>query len=74
MDLGASEGPIIPILIGDTRHALDLSDRLRAAGILGVAIRPPTVPKGADRIRLTVTARHTIEDLDRLTKALKEAL
>jgi 8-amino-7-oxononanoate synthase len=74
LDLGASEGPIIPILIGDTRRTLDLADRLREAGILGVAIRPPTVPKGTDRIRLTVTAKHTEADIDLLIEALRRSL
>ncbi len=74
LDLGASEGPIIPILIGDTRRTVELADRLREAGILGVAIRPPTVPKGTDRIRLTVTAKHTEADIDRLIEVLKGLL
>lgn len=71
LDLGRSEGPIIPVLIGDTRRALEIAGRLREAGILGVAIRPPTVPKGTDRIRLTVTAKHTEEDLDHLAAVLE---
>lgn len=74
LDLGASEGPIIPLLLGDTQRTVDLADRLREAGILGVAIRPPTVPKGTDRIRLTVTARHTADDIRRLTAALQNLL
>ncbi len=74
LDLGASEGPIIPLMIGDTRRTLELADRLRAAGILGVAIRPPTVPKGTDRIRLTVTVKHTGDDIRRLVAALQKLL
>lgn len=74
LDLGRSEGPIIPVIIGDTRRTLEIADRLREAGILGVAIRPPTVPKGTDRIRLTVTAKHTEADIDRLTDALRRSL
>lgn len=72
-DLAGSEGPIIPIFIGDTQRTLALAERLREAGILGVAIRPPTVPKGSDRIRLTVTAKHTHEDIDRLVSALERS-
>jgi 8-amino-7-oxononanoate synthase len=74
LDLGRSEGPIIPVIIGDTRRTLEIADRLREAGILGVAIRPPTVPKGTDRIRLTVTAKHTEADIDLLIEALGKSL
>jgi 8-amino-7-oxononanoate synthase len=69
-NLGDSEGPIIPIMIGDSGRAVELADQLREAGILGVAIRPPTVPKGTDRIRLTITAKHTEQDIDLLVAAL----
>jgi glycine C-acetyltransferase/8-amino-7-oxononanoate synthase len=72
LDLGDSEGPIIPVILGDTRRTLAWADELREAGILGVAIRPPTVPKGTDRIRLTVTAKHTADDIRRLTAVLQK--
>jgi glycine C-acetyltransferase/8-amino-7-oxononanoate synthase len=72
-DLAGSEGPIIPIQIGDTARALGFAAKLLEKGILAPAIRPPTVPKGTDRLRITVTAKHTEEHLDRLTAALNEA-
>ncbi|MBI3610018.1 MAG: 8-amino-7-oxononanoate synthase [Nitrospirae bacterium] len=59
-----SETPIIPILIGDSQTAVAFSERLLEAGVFAPAIRPPTVPKGTSRIRTTVTAAHTRDDLD----------
>ena len=63
---------ILPWIIGDEAGAVILSDALRAAGILAPAIRYPTVRRGTARIRFTVTARHTTEDLTILAEALKE--
>ncbi len=71
--LMGSEGPIVPILIGDTRKAVLFRDFLRKKGIFAPAIRPPTVPKGTDRIRISLTAEHTKEEIKKLLAALKEA-
>jgi len=70
-DVSKSQGPILPLMIGSTPGVLALSDKLRVAGILAPAIRPPTVPKGTDRIRFTVTAKHKREDLEHLVEILK---
>ena len=59
-----SQTQIIPILVGDATLALEMSHRLLVEGVLAVAIRPPTVPPGKSRIRVTVMANHTKEDLD----------
>jgi 8-amino-7-oxononanoate synthase len=48
------EGPILPLIVGDDRRALELQARLEAAGLLTVAIRPPTVPEGTARLRLVL--------------------
>jgi len=71
-DTLGSETQIIPIMIGDARMAVDISNRLYSAGIFLSAIRPPTVPKGTSRLRLTVTAMHSKDDIDHLTSKLKE--
>lgn len=71
LDLGNSEGPIIPMIFGQTQRTLEVADHLREAGILAVAIRPPTVPPDTDRIRLTITVKHTTEDIDHLIAALR---
>lgn len=72
-DLGIrapGEDLIIPILIGPDRDALAAAAALLAEGILVPAIRPPTVPEGTARLRVTVSAGHTPEDIDRLAGAL----
>ncbi|MCH2207283.1 MAG: aminotransferase class I/II-fold pyridoxal phosphate-dependent enzyme [Lentisphaerales bacterium] len=66
-----SESPIIPIIIGEDKDSLSLSEHLKKDGIIAVAIRPPTVPEGTARIRLTVTASHTDEDIKQLLSSLK---
>lgn len=62
--------PIIPLLVGDEAAALDLAARLRTAGHWAPAIRPPTVPPGQCRLRITVTAGHTPADRRRLLQAM----
>ena len=59
----ASETHIIPLLIGDERRALHMAEALREHGLYAVAIRPPTVPPGAARMRFSVMLSHTDEDL-----------
>ena len=67
-----SDTPIQPLLVGGNREALALSDALRARGILVPAIRPPTVPKGEARLRISLSAAHSKDDVRRLAEALKE--
>jgi 8-amino-7-oxononanoate synthase len=55
--------PIIPVLVGDAGIAVQFSLKLREAGIYIPAIRPPTVPEGASRLRISLMATHTEEDL-----------
>lgn len=66
-----STTPIIPVLIKDPLKAVAMSKRLLEKGIFAQAIRPPTVPTGTSRIRLTVMATHTRADLDQLMNALR---
>jgi len=73
LDLGRSQGPIIPIVIGDTQRTLRLRDALLKEGIFAPAIRPPTVPAGTDRVRISVIASHSYDHLARLVSALKKA-
>ena len=61
--LGPSRSPILPVLAGDAGAAVRLSDALLARGVLAPAIRPPTVPDGTARLRVTPMATHTAEDL-----------
>ena len=70
LPIGASETPIQPLIIGDASKASELSDRLFAEGILVTAIRPPTVPRGTSRLRITFSATHTLDQVDRLLAGL----
>jgi 8-amino-7-oxononanoate synthase len=73
IDHGPSSTQIVPAIVGAETAALELAARLRDAGILAVAIRPPTVPDGTARLRLALSAAHTDADIGRLLDALGEA-
>lgn len=68
------ETPIFPIVIGDNEKTLRAAMELQDKGIIITAIRPPTVPVGESRLRLTVTAAHSREQLDYVASALDETL
>jgi 8-amino-7-oxononanoate synthase len=65
-----SRTAIQPLLLGDAQRALEASHALEAQGLLVVAIRPPTVPAGQARLRVTLTAAHDERHVDRLLDAL----
>ncbi len=71
IDAGNSESAIIPAMIGDSELALKAASRLFECGVFATAIRPPTVPSGTARIRMTITAGHTDKDIDCVLEALK---
>ncbi|MCL9782335.1 8-amino-7-oxononanoate synthase [Vibrio sp. S4M6] len=62
--------PIKPLVIGQTEAALACAERLRQQGFWATAIRPPTVQKGQSRIRLTLTANHTVKQVTQLCDAI----
>ncbi|HEY1773247.1 MAG TPA: 8-amino-7-oxononanoate synthase [Gammaproteobacteria bacterium] len=66
-----SNTPIQPMLVGEAEDALTLSSKLKDRGLLVAAIRPPTVPVGSARLRITLTAAHTEQQVDALLNALK---
>lgn len=70
LQLMDSSTPIQPIIIGDSGQAMAVSARLREQGILVGAIRPPTVPAGSARLRVTLTAAHSAEQVQQLLDAL----
>lgn len=72
LELMDSATPIQPILIGDSGRAMRLSQLLRERGLLVTAIRPPTVPAGSARLRVTLSAAHSAAQLERLLEALAE--
>ncbi|MDQ3185790.1 MAG: 8-amino-7-oxononanoate synthase [Pseudomonadota bacterium] len=64
--------PIQPLIIGENDKALQLSEALRERGILIPAIRPPTVPQGSARLRISLSASHNMEDVARLAAVLRD--
>jgi 8-amino-7-oxononanoate synthase len=69
--LMASDTPIQPLRVGGNAEAMRLADALRARGILLPAIRPPTVPPGEARLRISLSAAHSLADVDTLCAALQ---
>lgn len=72
LPLMAADSAIQPLLVGEAGAALSLSEALRRRGVLVTAIRPPTVPPGAARLRVTLCARHNSEQIDTLLEALAD--
>jgi 8-amino-7-oxononanoate synthase len=70
-NLGGSESQIIPVIIGEPSAALATSVELRRAGLLVPAIRPPSVPSGTARLRISISSGHTDAMLERLVTAME---
>jgi len=73
LELMSSETPIQPVIIGEDKKALEIGAKLEEQGILVGVIRPPTVPKNTARLRITFSAAHTEQDVNRLLSALEQA-
>ncbi len=71
--LMASDTPIQPLIVGGNKEALALSEYLQTLGILVPAIRPPTVPVGTARLRISLSAAHTLDDVKKLVAAIHQA-
>ena len=69
-----SIAPIQPVVLGSSVRALALSEQLFAAGFWIAAIRPPTVPRDSARLRITLSAAHTEQQVDALVEALARVL
>lgn len=72
LELAPSDSPILPLILGDEGRTLELAEKLFAAGFWCHPIRPPTVPKGSSRIRLTVTAGHEKKHIQGLLDQLSK--
>jgi 8-amino-7-oxononanoate synthase len=72
-DTGSSQTQIIPVVVADAARTIEMSRLLLAEGVLVTAVRPPTVPEGTCRIRTTVMATHTADDLDFALGAFEKA-
>jgi 8-amino-7-oxononanoate synthase len=71
LNLPPAQSPIVPVVLGDAETALAAAADLQRQGLLAVAIRPPTVPAGTARLRLTFAAEHGDADVDRLVAAVR---
>ena len=67
-----SQSAIQPLLAGDAGRAMRLSSMLREKGLLIGAIRPPTVPAGTSRLRITLSAAHSEQQVDQLLEAVSQ--
>ena len=67
------DSPIVPLVLGDERAALVAADHLRRAGLLAVAVRPPTVPRGTSRLRVTLSSEHTDAEVAAMVAAVVAA-
>jgi len=65
-----SRSQIVPMIIGENQEAVELAQRLRERGIFVKAIRPPTVPEGTARLRVSISCRHSRESIKRLKEAI----
>lgn len=72
--LREAQSPIVPVVIGAAEKALDASRQLEAEGFLVVAIRPPTVPEGTARLRLSFCAQHPDVEIDRLAILMRDRI
>ena len=73
LDVGPSRTQIVPIIVGDARRAVALCERALEGGVFAQAIRPPTVPEGTSRLRLTVMASHRVDELQTAARVIGQA-
>jgi 8-amino-7-oxononanoate synthase len=71
LKLPPAQSAIVPVVLGDPARALAAAQALEDAGFLVVAMRPPTVPEGTSRLRVTFSAGHADDDVARLIQAMK---
>jgi 7-keto-8-aminopelargonate synthetase-like enzyme len=71
-EIPPGDSPIIPIVLGEETSALNAAAKLQEQGILVLAIRPPTVPRGTSRLRVTLSSEHSDAEVGELLEALKQ--
>ena len=70
--LGENQSPILPLIIGDAENCMRLSEQLLERGVFAQGIRPPTVPAGTSRLRITLMATHTREHIEKALAAFED--
>ncbi len=73
LPLSVFQSQIIPIRVGENGPTVRVANRLREAGVIATAIRPPTVPEGTARLRLSVTLAHTEDDLQKAARFIEKS-
>ena len=71
-EIPAGDSPIIPLVLGNEKAALSAAQKLDAEGLLVVPIRPPTVPRGTSRLRITLSCDHTDQQIEQLLISLAD--
>ncbi len=71
---GPTDGHIVPVIIGESDDTVRIGTELRSRGIVVGAVRPPTVPLGTSRLRITLSAAHTDGDIERLLESLVQVI
>ncbi|MCA9134725.1 MAG: pyridoxal phosphate-dependent aminotransferase family protein, partial [Planctomycetales bacterium] len=74
LDVPPGDSPILPVILGSEERVLTISQQLAERAIYVPAIRPPTVPRGTARLRISLSTRHTGEQIEQLLTALRQAL
>ena len=74
LNTGRSRSHIIPVIIGTAEDTLTAAEELYKKGFLVVAIRPPTVPAGTARLRISVQSEHSKGQMDKLCEAFEELI
>jgi 7-keto-8-aminopelargonate synthetase-like enzyme len=70
--IGEGDSPIVPIILGSEKRALDAANVLREKQILAIAIRPPTVARETSRLRITLSCEHTDAEIQMLLETLEK--
>ncbi len=70
MDIGDSTTHIVPVIIGPAKRTVEIAQQLFDAGFFVAAIRPPTVPEGSSRLRISLQYKHTKQQIDELCDML----
>jgi 8-amino-7-oxononanoate synthase len=70
LDMSEGDSPIVPIIVGSESAAMELSERLLGRQLLVGAVRPPTVPRGTSRLRVTLSCEHSAEEIESLLEGL----
>ncbi len=74
INLPAPRSHILPIVVGESERTMQISERLLAEGVFAHGIRPPTVPEGTSRLRVTVMATHTADDIEHALTAFRRVM